>query len=275
MKALQIILLFVSLNIYGQVNPNDHYVKPYTRRDGTYIEGHYRTNPNGTNRDNFSTEGNINPYTGKEGWIAPDNNSFYNYNFYPSYSSTWSNSGDYKVGFWTDFGKCGNVKVYVNGQFAGSLNKYFINELPTCDQSGTLSLNFPPGTYNIRAVDEMGYHWNNNITLGSDKCNTFRLQYSNANKYRVGKTYARYSHKTRKYAFWVPFLTTAAFFPAGIVSTIGVNIFKPKAKIEGDEFFVKGYRKKANRKFFGKTLGGFSLGLMTNVLVLYSLGKLD
>ena len=33
-------------------NNNQHYVSPYVRRDGTYVDGYYRTNPNGTCSDN-------------------------------------------------------------------------------------------------------------------------------------------------------------------------------------------------------------------------------
>lgn len=51
------------------------YVRPYVKKNGTYVEGHYRTSPNGTNRDNFSTRPNVNPYTGKYGHITPDNKS--------------------------------------------------------------------------------------------------------------------------------------------------------------------------------------------------------
>ena len=43
------------------------YVKGYTRSDGTYVKGHYRSSPNSTQRDNYSTYGNTNPYTGKAG----------------------------------------------------------------------------------------------------------------------------------------------------------------------------------------------------------------
>ena len=43
------------------------YVKGYTRKDGTYVAPHYRSNPNNTQRDNYSTYGNTNPYTGKRG----------------------------------------------------------------------------------------------------------------------------------------------------------------------------------------------------------------
>jgi len=45
----------------------EHYTHGYTRRDGTYVEGYHATNPNGTRNDNFSTRGNMNPYTGEPG----------------------------------------------------------------------------------------------------------------------------------------------------------------------------------------------------------------
>lgn len=43
------------------------YVNGYYKQDGTYIEGHYRSTPNSTVYDNYSTYGNTNPYTGKKG----------------------------------------------------------------------------------------------------------------------------------------------------------------------------------------------------------------
>ena len=45
----------------------EHYVSGYTRRNGTYVAGHYQTNPNHTRNDNYSTRGNINPHTGEWG----------------------------------------------------------------------------------------------------------------------------------------------------------------------------------------------------------------
>ena len=46
---------------------NDVYVNGYYRKDGTYVQGHYRTRPNGNKTDNYSYEGNINPHTNKVG----------------------------------------------------------------------------------------------------------------------------------------------------------------------------------------------------------------
>ena len=44
-----------------------HAVSGYTTKNGTYVAPHYQTNPNGTKNDNWSTVGNVNPFTGKEG----------------------------------------------------------------------------------------------------------------------------------------------------------------------------------------------------------------
>jgi hypothetical protein len=54
--------------LYGTgSNPNNHYVGPHTTQNGTTVQGHYQTNPNRTQRDNFGTVGNTNPYTGQTG----------------------------------------------------------------------------------------------------------------------------------------------------------------------------------------------------------------
>lgn len=45
-------------------------VGSYYKDNGTYVESHYRTAPNKTTLDNWSTKGNINPYTGKSGTKA-------------------------------------------------------------------------------------------------------------------------------------------------------------------------------------------------------------
>jgi hypothetical protein len=52
-------------------NPSSHQTKGYTRKDGTYVQPHYQTNPNGTTRDNYNTRGNYNPHNGKVGTRSP------------------------------------------------------------------------------------------------------------------------------------------------------------------------------------------------------------
>lgn len=46
---------------------DDEYVAPYVRSNGTVVRGHWRTHKNSTPTDNYSYEGNVNPYTGKVG----------------------------------------------------------------------------------------------------------------------------------------------------------------------------------------------------------------
>lgn len=55
---------------YGS-SPGEHYVSGYLTKRGTYVQGHMQTNPNGTSLDNWSTKGNVNPYTGKWGTKNP------------------------------------------------------------------------------------------------------------------------------------------------------------------------------------------------------------
>lgn len=48
-------------------NPQSNQVRGYSRSDGTYVAPHYRTNPNSSTSDNYSSQGNTNPYTGQRG----------------------------------------------------------------------------------------------------------------------------------------------------------------------------------------------------------------
>ncbi|NEW93033.1 hypothetical protein [Rhodopseudomonas sp. BR0M22] len=55
---------------YGS-NTRSHTVSPYVNSHGTYVQGSQATNPNNTQMDNYSTRGNVNPYTGAVGTRAP------------------------------------------------------------------------------------------------------------------------------------------------------------------------------------------------------------
>lgn len=59
--AIFVILALASLAF------SDTWVNGYTRKDGTHVSGHYRSDPDGNKSNNWSTKGNVNPYTGKEG----------------------------------------------------------------------------------------------------------------------------------------------------------------------------------------------------------------
>lgn len=46
-------------------------VRGYYRKNGTYVAPHYRSNPDGNPYNNWSTRGNVNPYTGAIGTKNP------------------------------------------------------------------------------------------------------------------------------------------------------------------------------------------------------------
>ena len=56
---------------YSPTNYDTIWVNGYRKNNGTYVEGHYKTRPNHTVYDNWSTKGNVNPYTGKKGYKRP------------------------------------------------------------------------------------------------------------------------------------------------------------------------------------------------------------
>ena len=61
-----------SNGLYGTgSNPSSSYVKPHFNMNGSMTGGHFRTNPNNTQLDNFGTRGNYNPYTGQYGTRSP------------------------------------------------------------------------------------------------------------------------------------------------------------------------------------------------------------
>jgi hypothetical protein len=48
-------------------HPSPVHVRSYIRHNGQFVGPHFRTAPNHTKLDNWSTRGNVNPYTGKLG----------------------------------------------------------------------------------------------------------------------------------------------------------------------------------------------------------------
>jgi hypothetical protein len=60
-------LLFGSLSL---ATPS-HSVAGHTTKRGTYVQPHRQTNPDHTRLNNWSTKGNVNPYTGKLGTKKP------------------------------------------------------------------------------------------------------------------------------------------------------------------------------------------------------------
>ena len=67
----RLIVVFLALLFSATLALADTYVRGYYRKDGTYVEPHYRSDANSSKLDNWSTKGNVNPYTGKKGYVDP------------------------------------------------------------------------------------------------------------------------------------------------------------------------------------------------------------
>ncbi len=77
-KILATILLITSLILFSGLvtfaEARSIRVRGYARRSsGIYVQSYRRTSPNKSKWDNYSTKGNINPYTGRKGTVNPYN----------------------------------------------------------------------------------------------------------------------------------------------------------------------------------------------------------
>jgi len=61
------VILFAAASGVGA----DRTVKGYTTKKGTYVAPHTQTAPDKSKLNNYSTKGNANPYTGKNGTVDP------------------------------------------------------------------------------------------------------------------------------------------------------------------------------------------------------------
>ena len=122
------ILIFIIFSLFLSFVSADVWVNPYTRKDGTYVQGHYRSSPDSDPTNNWSFPGNVNPYTGK---VASGNPETYLKNYYGSDSYTSSTDvwvsgyyrkdGTYVMGHWRS-SPDGNP--YNNWSFPGNINPY-------------------------------------------------------------------------------------------------------------------------------------------------------
>lgn len=61
-----------SSRTYLPKSSSDGRTSGYTKRNGTHVQSYMHTAPDHTRSNNFSTSGNVNPYTGKRGSKSPD-----------------------------------------------------------------------------------------------------------------------------------------------------------------------------------------------------------
>lgn len=86
MNRTIIFILLLSFVFSSFAFAGDVYVNGYYRKDGSYVQPHYRTSPDSTKNNNYSTIGNKNPYTGEYGTKPRDNYNNNKNNYYKKYN---------------------------------------------------------------------------------------------------------------------------------------------------------------------------------------------
>lgn len=151
MKSI-FVFLFVafSINVFSQVK-----VRGYYRKDGTYVQPHYRSNPDGNPYNNWSYPGNVNPYTGK---VATGNPSTYLDNYYNrSNNGSSTNTNSYSTytpsanSYPNSYNSTSTYSIYYV-----SADKLNIRSGPSTDYSVLTTLTY--GT-DLKIVSYSNYPW--------------------------------------------------------------------------------------------------------------------
>ena len=88
-----------------------------------------------------------------------------------SYTSPPSGSG--KISFWTNWKNAASMELYFDGIFVGKFSSYFDNGSPFCEQPGTLTITYKPGTYSYKVVSTGGFStktWDGTVTINAGGC---------------------------------------------------------------------------------------------------------
>ncbi|MGI4938351.1 MAG: hypothetical protein ACRYF5_16660 [Janthinobacterium lividum] len=67
-KIVMVFALMATASVFAR----SVHVAAHTTKNGTYVQSHERTAPDTTKANNYSTKGNVNPYTGKAGTVEPN-----------------------------------------------------------------------------------------------------------------------------------------------------------------------------------------------------------
>ena len=141
----------------------------------TYANGWMRIQYSGY--DNFSSS-----YVNKYGYVAgnylsptnPKGKTVYTYNTYDNnvYSSIRKVESNYGIGglcIWTNCGTDGDINVYLDDEYVGTLKEYFTNGIPKSGEDGTLLIEKPAGRYKLVAKGD-NYSWTGTVQITRDKC---------------------------------------------------------------------------------------------------------
>ena len=98
------------------------WVNGYTRSNGTYVQGYYRTAPDYTINNNWSTVGNVNPHTGQAGTVPRSTTYSSTYYTAPTYTPTYTTT--YTTPTYTSTPNYTSTNTLYTGPSGGT---YYIN----------------------------------------------------------------------------------------------------------------------------------------------------
>lgn len=87
------VFILIIMSLCANLVQADEYVNGYTRNNGTYVSPYHRSSPDGSMYNNYSTQGNTNPYTGSQGTVSPYSN-YGNGGYGGGFNSYPSNQGE-------------------------------------------------------------------------------------------------------------------------------------------------------------------------------------
>jgi hypothetical protein len=186
-------IILLPLFMFSQVR-----VRGYFRKNGTYVQPHTRSNPDGRTYNNWSSKGNVNPYTGKEGTKDPYpkknySGAYSNYSSSSSSSSIYSGSNaNYNFGSVTNQGNStvkknvvkevplGSIKPNPNIKYGAIVMPYYEKEGLSLKESFSLknesgrdiskiSIRMVYSTENNNVIDSKEYVLRENIPNGMAK----------------------------------------------------------------------------------------------------------
>ena len=141
----------------------DSYTHSFKTRYG-YVAGNYLSEINPNERYNYNTR--YNTYNSNNNY---SNSNTYSSNVYSSIKKTETNYGVGGLTIWTNCGTDGEIQVYIDGDYVGTLTYFFTNGIPKCNDSGTIFIEKPAGRYKLVAKGKQ-YTWSGTITITKNKC---------------------------------------------------------------------------------------------------------
>ncbi len=88
-------------------------------------------------------------------------------------------NGNSKITIYSICGNTGAIKIWIDGNYKGNLNKYYLNDSPDCNYSGRGSVVnsiVQAGKHHISARSDSGRSWDFDISVKEDECKRIPLK---------------------------------------------------------------------------------------------------